>query len=48
MSPFRNRGLKGKELGLENAFVMCTVTVNLITLVEDARSSYPQACVVER
>lgn len=48
MSPFGNRGLKGKELGLENPFVLCTVTVNLITPAEDARSNYPQACAVER
>lgn len=47
MSAFGNRGLKGKELGLENPFVACPVRVNLITPVEDARSNYPQACTVE-
>lgn len=46
MSPFGNRGLKGKELGLENPFVVCTVRVNLITLVEDTGSNYSQACAV--
>lgn len=36
-------GVEGEELGLENPFVTCTAAVNLITQIEGARSSFPQA-----